>query len=134
MSVRVFARVDDGRLAARVETGLKKLGYTYLKNQGRNVTEFDVQTPCHFLVTVENQARERVGLLLRSRVRVESALELKRTVGARETGAELRPRISALVEVLCSDLPDKRWNGLLALRSKLESIEWERPGEPPVKI
>jgi len=123
--MRAYARVDYRNLAERVEAGLRKLGFTYLKNQGRNVTEFEVQTPCHFLVAVENLAREQLGFPLRSRVRVESAIDFKRTIGASEPGSQLKERISALVNDICSDLPDGHWKGLLALRSMSEKASWQ---------
>ncbi len=127
--MRAFAKVADRTLAERLEASLKKLGFSYLKNQGRNVTEFEVQAPCHFLVTVENEAREQIGYPFRSRVKVESAIDFKRTIGAKEPGSELKQHISAVVEDLCSDLQDQRWKGLLALRSKSEEANWDAPGD-----
>ena len=122
--MRAYARTDDRSLAERVEASLRKLGFSYLKNQGRNVTEFEVQAPCHFLVTVENLARLQLGYPLRSRVKVESAIDFKPTIGATEPGPEPKQRVSALVECICSDLPDQRWKGLLALRSMSQKEDW----------
>jgi len=129
--VRAYVRIDDASLAERVEASLRRLGYPYLKNRGRNVTGFEVQSPCRFIVTVENLTREQLGYPLRSRVRVESAIDFTRTIGARETGSELKQRVSALVQDLCSDLKDERLKGLLALRPMAEKARWEEePGEP----
>ena len=127
--MRSFVSVSDRSLAERAESGLKKLGFAYLKNQGRNVTEFDVQSPCHFLVTVENMTRGQFGFPLRSRVKVESAIEFKRTIGAKESGSELKARISALVDYLCADLPDGRWKGLLTLKRMSEKASWKGFGD-----
>lgn len=128
--MRAYAKIDDTRLAEAVEASLRKLGFSYLKNQGRNVTEFEVRSPCHFIMTVENLTRAQFGFPLRSHVKVQSAIEFKRTIGAKETGPELAQSVSALVQDLCSDLPDQRWKGLLALRSMSAKAKWEEPGGP----
>ena len=124
-TMRAYARVDDGSLASRVEVSLKKLGFSYLKNKGLNVTEYEVQMPCHFLVTVENIARAQFGYPLRSGVRVESAIDFKRTIGTNDPAQELKKSISALVELVIADLPDQRWKGLQSLQSMADKATWE---------
>jgi len=123
--MRAYARVDDNSLASKVEASLKKLGFSYLKNKGLNVTEYEVQVPCHFLVTVENIARAQFGYPLRRAVRVESAIDFKRTLGISDSAQELKKCISALVEEVTTDLPDERWKGLQSLRSMAEKATWE---------
>ncbi len=110
--MRAVVKTDYRRLSERVEKALKKLGYSYLKNQGRNVTEFVVQSPCHFNMTIENQPRQQIGFLIRSGMKVESAVELRRTIGAKEPESELRRCATALVQELQSELPEKSWKGL----------------------
>lgn len=126
VAVRAYARVDDGTLAGKVEASLKKLGYSYLKNKGLNVTEYEVQVPCHFLVTVENVAKSQFGYPLRRAVRVEAAVDFKRTIGTNDSAQDLKRSISALVEEVLADLPDQRWKGLESLRSMAERETWER--------
>lgn len=125
--MRAFARVDDKSLVERVESSLRRLGFSYIKNQGRNTTGLEVQSPCHFIVAVENLARPQVGYPLRRRVRVESAIQLGRTLGTNEAESEVKLGISALVRDLCSDLPNKSWEGLLVLKSLAEKAKWEEP-------
>ena len=76
--MRALVNLDRMKMSERVEGALKKLGFSYLKNQGHTVTEFVVQSPCHLNVTIENLTREQIGFPLRSRVKVESAVELRR--------------------------------------------------------
>lgn len=114
-------------MVERVEASLKKLGFSYLKNQGRAVTGLEVQSPCHFMVTVENLARPQFGYPLRKPVKIESAIQFARTLGTKESASEVKRGISALVQELCSDLPDKQWNGLLALKALAERAEWGEP-------
>jgi len=110
--VRALVKLSDRKLSERVEGALKKLGFTYLRNQGRNVTEFVVQSPCHFNVTVENLTREQIGFPLRSRIRVESAVELRRAIEARDPDSELRRCATSLVQELQPELPEKSWKAL----------------------
>ena len=110
--MRVLAKLDDWMLSERVEEALKKLGFAYLKNRGQNVTEFVVQSPCHLIVTVENLTREQIGFPLRSRFRVESAVELRRVIGGEEPESELRSCAATLVRELQPELPEKGWKGL----------------------
>jgi hypothetical protein len=125
--VRATARVDQESLTERVEASLRKLGDSYIKNQGRKVTGLEVQSPCHFIVTVENLTRRQLGYPLRKSVKVESAIEFVRTLGTKEAGSEVKRCISALVQDLCSDLPDEKWKGLLVLKSMAEEARWEEP-------
>jgi hypothetical protein len=111
-SVRTLARLDHWKLSERMEEALKKLGFSYLKNQGRNVTEFMVQSPCHLNVTVENLTRDQIGFPFRSRIRVESAVEFRRAIEARESEPDLRRCATALIGELQSELPEKRWMAL----------------------
>lgn len=110
--MRALVGLNHRMLSERVEGVLKKLGFSYLKNQGRNQTEFVVQSPCHLNVTVENLTREQIGFPLRSRVKVESAVELRRAIEAREPESELRRCATALVRELQPELPMRRWRGL----------------------
>ncbi len=127
--MRALIRMDDRKLADSVELSLKNLGYSYYKNQGRNVTEFEVHSPCHMIVSVENLAREQFGFPFRSPVRIESAIELRRTIGASEPEERTRQCSAAFVNDLRSSLPDEPWKGLGVLRSRAEKQIWERLGE-----
>lgn len=110
--MRALVNLDRMKMSERVEGALKKLGFSYLKNQGHTVTEFVVQSPCHLNVTIENLTREQIGFPLRSRVKVESAVELRRAIEAREPESELRRCAEALVRELQPELPEKCWRAL----------------------
>jgi hypothetical protein len=127
--MRALIRLDSGKLTAIVEESLRELNFAYLKNEGRNVTQFEVQTPCHLIVSVENVTREQLTFLIRPHLRVESALELRPMVGVREPEPD-RPRCqSALVRVLRSHLPDEPWKGAGVLRSRSQKANWEKLDE-----
>jgi hypothetical protein len=127
--MRALCRMDNRKLAEILETSLKKLGYSYIKNQGRSVTEFEVRSPCQFLAAVEDLTRQRLSFLVRSPVVVESAVELRRLVGATGPPAELSACASALARELRSALPNEPWKGVGAHRSRAARSNWENLGE-----
>jgi len=110
--MRAVANLVHWRLADRVEESLKKLNFSYIKNGGHTVTEFVVDSPCHFMVTIEDRTRQQVGLLFRSRLKVESLVELRPTIGAGETTAELVHCATPLVRELEPELPQERWEAM----------------------
>ena len=110
--MRIVANLVHWRLADRVEEALKNLGFTYIKNGGHTVTEFVVDSPCHFMVTIEDRTRQHVGLLFRSRLKVESLVELRPTIGAGESTAELIRCATPLVRELEPELPENHWEAM----------------------
>lgn len=125
--MRALVGVDDSSLAMRVEASLRSLGFSYFKNQGNNTTGLEVQSPCHFMITIENLSRPQLGFPLRRRVKVESAIQLRRTLGTKDPKSEVDGCVSAFVKDLCAALPGKEWKGLLALGSLTESEDWGAP-------
>ena len=97
------------RLSVKVEDALKRISYSYFRNQGQNVTEFEVRSPCTVLVTVENLTRDQMGFPFRSRTRVESAFEIRRLVGSRQTDDALLPCANALVREVQESIPAGTW-------------------------
>ena len=99
-------KVEDRKLAGLAEEALREMGLSFIKNQGRNVTEFEVRSPCRFLVTVENLAREQISFMaLRKKVRVESAVETKPLIGAPEPEERLQEHYEAFFDSLRAKLP-----------------------------
>jgi hypothetical protein len=129
MSVRALARLDAGKLSDSVVETLAKLGYSYSKNQGLYVTEFEVRFPSNFGVVVEDLTRAQAGYPLRSRVRVESALELRRTIGAADDEEQLRRSVVTFAKELRAALPAEPWNGLGVLSSRSQKRNWKSLGE-----
>jgi len=105
-------KVPDRQMAERMEGALKKLGFTYQRNQGRNMTEFVLLSPCHLNVTVENLTREQIGFPLRSRIKVESAVEMRRAIGAKEPDSDFRRCATSLIQELQPELSEKHWKAL----------------------
>ncbi len=126
--MRALIKMSDRKLAVLVEESLNGLGFSFIRNQGRNVTEFEVRAPCHFVVSVENLARERVGYPFRSGVSVESAIEVKRLIGSPDPEEALREHSSAFVRELKRKLPGEPWRGLGVFRSREEKRIWEALG------
>lgn len=112
-------------LVQSVTETLAKLGYSYGKNQGQYVTEFEVRSPSHFRVVVEDLTRTQVGYPLRGRVRVESAVALRRTIGAADDEEELMRSLAAFARELRAVLPGEPWKGVGVVRSKSEKANWE---------
>lgn len=129
MTVRALCRMDYLKLVEILEASLRKLGYSYLKNQGMNFTEYDVQSPCQLMATVENLTRLRPSFLIRSPIVVESAIELRRIIGAKGSAADQSACASALAQEIRSALPKQPWKGTGVYRSRAERTSWERLGE-----
>ena len=121
--------MPDRKLAALVQETLNGLSFSHFKNQGRNVTEFQVSSPCPFIVTVENLSRWQIGFPFRSRARVESALELRRLIGSGDTEERLRTHASVFLQDLRKRLPDDPWKGLGIVGSRQAKEMWQALGE-----
>lgn len=126
--MRALCRMDHQKLSEILEVSLKKLGYSYIKNQGVGFTEFEIRSPCQFLATVEDLRRERPSFLVRSPVVIESAVELRRLVGAKGQAGEMACA-SALVRELRSALPEEPWKGTGVHTSRVERANWENLGQ-----
>ena len=107
--MRAIVSMSANRLSAKVEDVLKQISYSHFRNQGQNVTEFEVRSPCRVLVTIENLTRDQVGFPFRSRTRVESAFEVRRLVGSQETDDTLLPCANTLVREIVKSLPSGSW-------------------------
>ena len=112
-----------------VDETLKTLGFASRRNYGRGVTEFEVVSPSHFLVRTEDLTRERPGFGLRSKWRIESAIEVTRTVGAEDSESEVVRSVSEFLAALRAAAPTEPWKGLGMLSSNSEKENWERLGE-----
>jgi hypothetical protein len=112
--VRAFVKMEDRKLAAIAEEALKEMGLSYIKNQGLNVTEFEVRAPRRYLVTVDNLAREHVGLFFRRKVKVDSAVEAKPLIGSPEPEAVLKEQYDEFFDRLREKLPEGALEGLRA--------------------
>ena len=56
--MRASTRVEYPKLVKHVEKSLKSLGYQFLRNETKWLTEFEVLSPGCFRVVVENNSRE----------------------------------------------------------------------------
>ncbi len=108
----VIVRAEHRLLAEHVESTLKKLGFAYLKNQALNVTEFMVQTPHRFNVTVERGKGVGLRVLIPGREKRESAIWLKHAIEAGASAADLRMCAEVLMRGLEPAVPAKSWKGL----------------------
>jgi hypothetical protein len=115
-------------LASHVQETIEKLGFSYRKNMGRSIFEFEVLSPCRMFVTIEDLTREQLGYPFRSRIRVESAIELHRLIPSSGSEEELRKHASAFVQGLRDSLPKEPWIGI-GLRTRSEKANWERLGD-----
>ena len=121
--------MSDRTLSRYVEEALAKSRFTFLKGQALNVTEYEVTFPHRFLVTVENLAREQLSLGFRSPVRVESSIEVKRKIGAREPEQELRRTVAEFLAALRETIPSDPWKGIGVVGSGIERSNWENLAE-----
>ena len=115
-------------LGDHVQATLDKLGFKYRKNTARYVIEFEVVSPCSMLIRVEDLARERAGFpyVLRSSLKVESAIELRRVIGATTPEEEVRRNASIFARSLRDVLPKEPWKGIGLIGSRSEKSNWEK--------
>jgi hypothetical protein len=128
--MRATTSLEFAKLVQCVEESLVKLCYHYLKNRTNRITEFEIDSPCHFRVLVEEQREERFGrfTLLRSE-KNESTIEVFRTLGSTDSDDVLKQHLSAFVEQLGKTLPEEPWKGLGPLRSRSERENWSKLSE-----
>jgi len=126
--VRARTSINPEELERLVGETLKKLGFAARLNRGRGVTEFEVVSPCNFLVRVEDITRERLSFGFRSRIKVESAIELYPTVGSRDPKEEVERRASEFLTALRAVVPPEPWKGLGLMGSRAEKANWELLG------
>ncbi|MDE1852669.1 MAG: hypothetical protein KGI38_02850 [Thaumarchaeota archaeon] len=123
--MRVATRIEYPRLAAGVQDTLEELGMTYLTNHGKAVTEFEVQSPCHFRILVEEHTEESFGFPFVNRGGSETALELHKDLATPESDPVLRQHASAFVRGLVAALPDPPWKGFGIFRGRSEKNRWK---------
>ncbi|MBI3858863.1 MAG: hypothetical protein HY296_01275 [Thaumarchaeota archaeon] len=109
--MRVVTRIDSLTLSGKAQAAFDNLGFSYRKNQGGFVTEFEVLRPCQFRVTVEDQTRPRLSFLIRSPFRVESAIETMPVVGAKGAESELKEALAKFVDALLGQLSETNSEG-----------------------
>ncbi|HUI85589.1 MAG TPA: hypothetical protein VLY21_00340 [Nitrososphaerales archaeon] len=127
--MRATTSLEYSALVSCVEASLVKLGFGHLKNVTKRVTEFEVESPCHFRVLVEDETRERYGFALLRSEKNESAIEILRTLGATEPEDDLRRNVSAFVAALREALPQDPWKGFGPFRSRSEKVKWSELSE-----
>jgi hypothetical protein len=123
--MRARSDLTQEALVEKVQETLAKLGYTFRRSEGNFLTEFEVMTPCRMLITVEDITHEQIGYPLRSRIRVESAIEVRRLIPSTESADLLRRHASAFVASLRARLPREPWKGI-GVTSHSEKDNWER--------
>lgn len=123
--MQAATRIEYSKLAARVQGTLERLGMSYLRNQGRTVTEFEVQSPCHFRIVVEQRSEESFGFPFINRGGSETILELRRDLDRPEPDPVLKQHASAFIRGLVAGLPVSPWKGFGTLRTKSQRRRWE---------
>lgn len=122
--MRAATRLEYAELVRCVGRCLGDLGYPYLKNQTKTITEFEIESPCRFRVLVENCTREGTGRSLLRSEQNESAIELWRQIGADEPDDVLKRHVGSFLEKLTATLPREPWKGFGPFRSRSEKIKW----------
>jgi len=126
--VRARTTINSEELERLVAETLKKLGFVTRINRGHAVTEFEVVSPCDFLVRVEDTTRERLGFGVRSKIKVESAIELYPTVGSPDPREEVERHVAEFLTALRAAVPPEPWKGLGLVGSRVEKGNWEQLG------
>jgi len=123
--MRASTKVGYRKLVRHVEQSLKSLGFSFLRNETRLLTEFEVITPSHFRVVLEDNSRYDYTFGVIRTHRVETSLELRRDLDAPETDEDLDKNARAFMNHLTSSLPEEPWKGLGLVRSRTERAKWQ---------
>jgi hypothetical protein len=110
--VQAVVKIDHRELAGIVEKALRGLGFTFLKNGGGSVFEFEVQSPCKCIVSVQNMTGPRSRIPFVAITRVESMVEVRRMIGGEQRGEVLSAAVRSIVGALSPAIPDSKWKGL----------------------
>ena len=81
--MRASTSLEYRKLVRHVEKSLKSLGYPFLRNETKWLTEFEVLSPGCFRVVVENNSREDYNYGFMHSQKTESSLELRARPGRR---------------------------------------------------
>jgi len=127
--MRATTTLEYAKLVRCVEESLDKLGYSHLKNTTKRVTEFEVESPSHFRVLVEDETRERYGFALLRSEKHESTIEILKTLDSADPEEELKRSVSAFVDLLRQTLPQDPWKGFGPFRSRSEKVKWSELSE-----
>ena len=117
-------------LASRVQEAMSRLGFVFLKNESEHVTEFEVRSPCQFLVVVEDVSGPS-SKRPRNPKKGESALDLKPLIGSSSTTEEVKRCADAMAKEIRSLLPPEPWRGTGIFRSRAVKEKWERLWDLP---
>lgn len=101
---------------------LKRLGYSFHRNQTQKVSEFEVYEPCSFLVRVEdmNDAFRPGGFMaLGGGGGMGNSISM-----IFDERSPTRPYVSAFARALLETLPRKPWEGLGHISSRTSKAYW----------
>ncbi len=97
------------RLSAQVESVLKQLGFKFIVNGGGSVTEYEVQEPCKFIVSVRDASGSSFRFPLIASTKIETIIELRRMVGGEKNQESLRRAAGSLAGALSAQFPKLKW-------------------------
>lgn len=110
--MRAITKIEHRKLADLAENGLKELGFTFLKNGGGDVFEFEVQSPCRCIVSVRNLTQMRLAFPFVARTKVESLIEVRPMLGGEQQGEVVSKAAESIAEALSASIPRKKWKAL----------------------
>lgn len=127
--MKARASLDPNILVDFVRTNLDKLGFSYRTTAAEFIVEFEVLSPCHMLVRVEDLTVQRRAFSFLGPSKPESAIEMRRVVGTEGSEEELRRCASAFLQGLLKSLPREPWRGTGFLKGRSGRNDWERLDE-----
>jgi predicted Fe-S protein YdhL (DUF1289 family) len=126
--MRAATKFEYAELVKFVRKTLGELGYAYLKNETKRITEFEIESPCRFRVLVEDCTREGTGRLSLGSDKTESAIELWKQIAADEPDDVLERHVDSFLRKLMATLPREPWKGFGPFRSRSERVRWSELG------
>ncbi|HKT21982.1 MAG TPA: hypothetical protein VJR06_05155 [Nitrososphaerales archaeon] len=125
--MRTLLPYDD--LVNCSDATLKRLGYSFYRNQTQKVLEFEVYEPANFLVRIEDMSGAyRPGGFM-GMGGGDSGNSISMIYSGRDAGT--KTHFSTFVQALLQALPRKPWEGLGMISSRTSKAFWMELSKSP---
>ena len=111
---------DFSGIVSAAEESLRKLSYGFLRNETKELVEFEVISPKYFRVVIEKRSEPEVHTFVLPSVKRMSGTTID--LRFQESGAIEEVRL--FVKTLVGVLPAPPWSGLRFLESRSEKRKW----------
>ncbi|MDG6998043.1 MAG: hypothetical protein JRN15_02900 [Nitrososphaerota archaeon] len=111
---------DFSEIVSAAESSLRKLSYEFLRNETKELVEFEVVSPKYFRVVVEKRSDPEVHTFILPSVKRMSGT----TIDLRFQESGTIEAVRLFIRTLLVILPEPPWSGLRFLESRSEKRKW----------